>query len=114
MSETQQLLSEVMIITSLIIVLNIIGISVYTLSTQSVFSFVLLSNSLFLELAFLLVIGGCFMARQPIEDKKRFDESGNPVLVWKLAVWGKKIVITAVLMLIFAIVFALSAVFFQA
>jgi hypothetical protein len=63
---------------------------------------------MFIELAFLFVIGGCLMARQPLKDEKRFDEHGNPMITWKLALWGKRIIFTAFLMLIFAIAFAVA------
>ena len=108
MSETHRFIAEVMAITAFIIVINLVGVFIFAVFNQSAFSLTLVSNLLFFELAFLFVVGGCLMSRQPLDEEKRYDENDNPVITWKLAIWGKRIIMIAVLLLVFTIAFALS------
>ena len=60
------------------------------------------SGYLILEFGILLIVGACFMARQPLEKEKRYDEEGNPVRTWIWAMRGKKVLFASVFVLMFA------------
>lgn len=65
------------------------------------------SNLLFLEFGGSLVIGGCLMARQPLEDEKRYNEQGEAVASWRWALRGRLVLVMAVFLLVYAALFGL-------
>lgn len=71
------------------------------------------SNFLVLEFAVLLILGGCLMARQPLEDKGRFDASGKPSMSWRMAIYGRELLTTSVFVLVFSLLFAVAALYVQ-
>ncbi len=61
--------------------------------------FYMVSNLMLLEFGIFLVLGGCLMARQPLRDEDRYDADGQPVLSWRWAIIGKKLLIASVFLL---------------
>ncbi len=93
---------------SSILAIITIGISfpvLFFVEAASIFG--LVSNLLLLEFASLLIVGGCLMARQPLEDDKRFDSSGEPVAAWRWALRGRLLLIMSIFVLLYAILFGL-------
>jgi hypothetical protein len=64
--------------------------------------FFTVSAYLIFEFGVMLVIGACFMARQPLEMEKRFDETGEPVRAWIWALRGKKVLVASIFVIIYA------------
>lgn len=65
------------------------------------------SNLLFLEFGGSLVLGGCLMARQPLENEKRYNEQGEAVASWRWALRGRLLLVMAVFLLLYAALFGL-------
>ena len=59
---------------------------------------------LILQFGVMLILGTCFMARQPLDDEKRFDKQGAPVSSWIWAMRGKKVLFASIFVLMFAFV----------
>jgi hypothetical protein len=57
---------------------------------------------LILEFGVMLILGACFMARQPLDDDKRFDEQGEPVSSWIWTMRGKRVIVASIYVLMFA------------
>ena len=102
---------ETMALASVLIVIDlIVGLALFLgLGTGSLFHNA--SNLLILEFGIMLIVGGCLMARQPLEDEARYDASGNPTASWQVALVGRKILISSVYVLLFSILFAFAAVY---
>lgn len=67
--------------------------------------FFAVSGYLIFEFGLMLILGTCFMARQPLEVEKRFDEQGLPVRSWIWAMRGRKVLFASIFVLIFAFCF---------
>ncbi len=65
----------------------------------------LASNLLFVEFGGSLVIGGCLMARQPLEDEKRYNDQGEAVASWRWALRGRLLMVVAIFLLLYAALF---------
>ncbi len=57
------------------------------------------SSFLFLEFGIMLVIGGCFMAREPLHEEDRYNEHGEARLAWRVALVGQQLLGAAVFIL---------------
>ena len=64
----------------------------------------------FLELGILLIVGGCMTARQPLENKDRYSEDGNITTAWRVALIGRRMLVTALVLFLYAAVVALASV----
>jgi len=64
----------------------------------------------FLEIGLLLIVGGCMMARQPLENKDRYAEDGSVTNAWRIALIGKQMLITAFILFLFAAAVAFAGV----
>jgi hypothetical protein len=101
------LLLEPLALSSLLAIINLaLVLPVFFLAGAfSVFG--VASNLLFLEFGASLVIGGCLMSRQPLEDEKRYNDQGEFVRSWRWALRGRLLLVMAVFLLIYAILFGL-------
>jgi len=72
-------------------------------ATQNVFFTV--ADLTVIEFAVMLMVGGCMMARQPLNDEARYDEDGTPVLAWRAALFGRGLLLTGVLTLVLGALF---------
>jgi len=63
----------------------------------------------FLELGLLLIVGGCMMSRQPLENKGRYNEDGNVTTAWKMALIGRQMLLTALILFLYAAIVALAS-----
>ena len=52
----------------------------------------------FLELAIFLIVGACLMARDPLKEEERFDEVGMPTTGFKMVLYGRILLISAMLL----------------
>ena len=55
----------------------------------------------FLELALFLISGACLLARDPINEDDRFDEVGQPTTGFKMVLYGRILLISAILLFLF-------------
>ena len=55
----------------------------------------------FIELGVLLIVGGCLMSRQPLENSARYDKDGEPTTAWKMARIGRQLLFAAVFIFIY-------------
>jgi len=107
-----ELLRGTWIIASLLAFINIIIALVIHIATSTNFDFFTAANLMIPEFGVMLIIGACLMARQPLEDEKRYDEEGNPTTSWRFAIIGKKILLASVFLLAFTgLFFILGLVF---
>ena len=67
--------------------------------------FYVVSNLLIIEFAVMLILGSCLLARQPLNDENRFDENGNPTSAWRIALLGKRIMMSSLFVAMFAVLF---------
>jgi len=104
-------LYEAMGIASILVVIDlVVGLILFvSTGTESVSRHA--SNLLILEFGIMLIVGGCLMARQPLEDKKRYDESGKPTASWRVALLGRKILMSSIFIFVFSILLAFAAVY---
>ena len=106
------LLGGTWIIASFLAFLNIvIALAIHT-ATSTNFDFFTPANLMIPEFGGMLIIGACLMARQPLDDEKRFDEDGNPTSSWKYAIIGKKILLASVFLLAFTGLFIILGLVF--
>ncbi len=96
-----ELLRGTWIIASFLAFLNIIIALAIHIATSTNFDFFTAANLMIPEFGVMLIIGACLMARQPLEDEKRYDEEGNPTKSWEYAMIGKKILLASVFLLAF-------------
>ena len=105
MSRTQEFVFEPLSYSSLLLIITI-GITFpvqFLLPGISYFGIV--SNLLLLEFGSLLILGGCLMARQPLEDENRYDESGEPVTSWRWALRGRMLLIMSIFTFLYTVLF---------
>jgi len=77
---------------------------VATLILQDLLMSYIATSLAFIELAILLIFGGCLMARQPLDEKERYDSEGNPTKEWKMARLGRKFLLAATILFLYVIV----------
>jgi hypothetical protein len=68
-------------------------------------SFSVISILLILEFGIMLIAGACLMSRQPLEEKDRYDDEGNPIQSWKMALIGRRVLISSIFVILFAALF---------
>ena len=71
----------------------------------SVSAFSIISILLILEFGIMLIAGACLMSRQPLEEAERYDSEGNPVQSWKMALIGRRILISSIFVILFSALF---------
>ncbi len=105
MSYRSRLVLESMAVASLVTVVSIvIGFLGFLFNP----SYNMLSTAtaiLFAVFAIMLIIGACMMAREPLDDEKKYDAEGNPVPAWKITLIGRKILLSGVFIFIFSLLF---------
>jgi len=107
MSSLRRDILESLTLSSILAVFDVlIGLLLFLFNNE-VSVFYTAANFLILEFGALLILGGCLMSRQPLEDEKRYDESGQPVTTWKLALIGKKLLITSLFVVLFGLLFGI-------
>ena len=105
MSSLQREILESLTYSSFLAVIDIaIGFILFLLNNE-VSVFYTTANFLILEFGVFLILGGCLLSRQPLEDEKRYNETGEPVTTWKLAMIGKKLLISSVFLILLAMLF---------
>jgi hypothetical protein len=62
----------------------------------------------FLEVGVLLVTGGCLMSRQPIQNKDRYTEDGSISKAWRIALIGRQLLITALIVFLYTALLAVA------
>lgn len=85
-----------------IAMIDVIVAMIIAITDPTVSLFLTTSVYLILEFGAMLILGACFMGRQPLEDDKRFDKHGVPVRSWIWAMRGKKVLISSIFVLMFA------------
>ena len=96
-----------MTLASVLAVLDILLALLLLVAFGNVSVFYTASNFLFTEFAGMLIIGGCLMARQPLEDSNRYDDNGNPVMSWRVALIGRKLLGASLFVLVFSGLFGI-------
>jgi hypothetical protein len=107
MTQLNQMIAEIMIFTSFLIVIDLILTLIISIAAQIPFSIFTVASLMIPEFGGMFILGGCLMARQPLKDEERFDEDGNMVRSWRYAILGKKLLYSAFFLFIFAGLFTL-------
>ncbi len=105
MSKSRELLIEPLAYSSILVIVTIGLTFPIQLLFPEISYFGIVSNLLLLEFGSLLILGGCLMARQPLEDEKRHNESGEPVASWRWALRGRMLLIMSVFTFLYTILF---------
>jgi hypothetical protein len=105
------LLIEAMAMASTLVVIDLILGLILSVSSGTGSVLHHASNLLVLEFGIMLIVGGCLMSRQPLEDKKRYDESGKPTASWRAAMMGRRILTSSMFVLMFSILFAFAVIY---
>jgi hypothetical protein len=96
-----------MALASVLAVLDILLALLLLVAFGNVSVFYTASNFLFTEFAGMLIIGGCLMAREPLEDSKRYDDTGNPVKSLRAALMGRKLLVASLFVLVLSGLFGI-------
>ncbi len=107
MKKMYQSIFEILALSSLVTVVDIVIAAALVLTVPSLPFFEVISNLLILEFGLMLIIGACLMSRQPIEEEKRYDEDGELISSWRMAMVGRMILGASVFVLVLAVLFAL-------
>lgn len=87
--------------TFLVLLDLVLGVAVSIIVQAPLISYVFASSA-FIEIGVLLVVGGCLMARQPLDTEDRYTSDGTPTSGWRIALIGRRLLIAAVLLFPFA------------
>lgn len=60
-----------------------------------------------IELGLMLIVGGCLMSRQPLQESGRYNEDGTHTSSWRMAIIGRRLLISAVILLLYSMVLGL-------
>ncbi len=112
MSNISRLLLETWIISSMLAFINAILALIIHMATGTNFDFFTAANLMIPEFGLMLILGACLMSRQPLDDDKRYDSSGNPTRSWRYALLGKKILLASIFLLAFSGLFYLLGIAF--
>ena len=112
MAEKSNFLIEIMAVASILAVVDVLVAFLGQLIISEMSVFHTASTLLLFEFAVMLILGGCLMARQPLEDEKRFDADGNPVPAWRMAIIGKKILGASLFTLLLSVLFLILGNYF--
>ncbi len=107
MSSKKHLILGAMTLASVLAVLDILLALLLLVAFGNVSVFYTASNFLFTEFAGMLIIGGCLMAREPLEDSKRYDDTGNPVKSLRAALMGRKLLVASLFVLVLSGLFGI-------
>ncbi|MFW9927501.1 MAG: hypothetical protein ACFFDM_12180 [Candidatus Thorarchaeota archaeon] len=89
---------------AVLMVINLgVGFAV-TLVLQEPLMYFIASGLAFIEIALLLILGGCLMARQPLDDRNRYDSDGNFTKEYKMFRLGRQFLLASVLLFLYMIV----------
>ena len=97
---------EALAIASLFAIVDLFIAFIFFLFNPTILVLASAASYLILEFGVLLILGSCMMSRSPLDEEKRYDESGNPVSSWKWAQRGKMILLSSFFMLLLGIVLA--------
>ncbi|MFW9909357.1 MAG: hypothetical protein ACFFEF_12345 [Candidatus Thorarchaeota archaeon] len=98
---------EPLVISSILVVITLLISFLVFLTNASILMLATAASYLLFEFGVMLILGACLMSRQPLDDKKRYDEEGKPVSSWKWTLRGKKILFSSLFVLLFAILFSI-------
>ncbi|MFW9887639.1 MAG: hypothetical protein ACFFER_05615 [Candidatus Thorarchaeota archaeon] len=79
----------------------VLAVAVSIIAQAPIVSYVAASIA-FIEIGVLLVVGGCLMARQPLDTKDRYTSDGTPTYGWRIAVIGRRLLVAAVFLFPYA------------
>ena len=107
MKKRAHLLFKAMTISSLVVVIDIIIALALSMLTLTAFSFFDVATILIPEFGVLLILGSCLMARDPLEDERRYSADGSPVRAWKYTLIGREVLLVAAVLFVLMILFTL-------
>jgi hypothetical protein len=64
-----------------------------------------------IELGLMLVAGGCLMSRQPLQESGRYNEDGTATSAWKMAVIGRRLLLGALILLLYSMIIGLVSIY---
>jgi hypothetical protein len=94
-----------------LMLLNLVVGFFAALIAPSVLASTVATGAAFLELGLLLIIGGCLMSRQPIQNKDRYTEDGSITRQWRIALIGKQMLATAAFLFLYSAILTTATVF---
>ena len=84
---------------------------IVTVALQGLYMSIVANGGAFLEIALLLIVGACLMSRQPLDDTKRYEADGTPTSSWRLARYGRQMLLAAVIIILYMMVLSLFGYF---
>jgi len=84
-----------------IMTINIIIGFIATILSQSLQISMITGTLGFLELGVFLIIGGCLVSRQPLNDLARYKEDGEPTSTWKRTRLGRQLLFAAFVLFLY-------------
>ncbi len=61
----------------------------------------------FFEIGMLLISGSCLMARQPMDEKDRYDSEGNFTKAWKMTQLGRQFLLASIILFLYLLILGL-------
>ena len=86
--------------TALMSINLVIGL-IATILSQSLQVSMITGSLGFVELGVFLIIGGCLVSRQPLEDLARYEENGEPTSAWKRTRIGRQLLVAAFMLFLY-------------
>ncbi len=97
----QQDLERGLLIATILMCSNLAIGFITTFVSQSLLIAVTAGNLGFLELGILLIVGGCLMSRQPIDETARYTKDGTPTTAWKMTRIGRQLLFAALILFVY-------------
>ena len=105
MSYRSRLVLESLTAASILAVISIVAGFIGYLVDSGIEMLTTATAILFVAFAIMLILGGCMMAREPLDDAKKYDADGKPVAAWRITLIGRKILLAGVFTFVFSFLF---------
>lgn len=95
-------IQQAFLLATFLVLLDLVfGVAVSIIAQAPLVSYVAASGA-FIEIGVALVVGGCLMARQPLDTEDRYTSDGTPTSGWRIALIGRRLLITAAILFPYA------------
>ena len=96
---------------TLLMSLNITIGFIATLATALPLIAYIAGTGALIELGLMMIVGGCLMSRQPLQESGRYNADGTATNAWKMAVIGRRLLFGAVILLLYSMILGLLGLF---
>lgn len=96
-----------LLIATVLMTINLaIGFAV-TIVSEELYMSLIANGGAFIEIAVLLIVGGCLMSRQPLQDMGRLEEDGSYSSAWRIALYGRQMLLAAMILFLYLMILSL-------